>query len=173
MIFNQTYVSPPYSPLIWNDTGKYDYFYIDFKKPLTPFSTGMFIESVLVYGTAPITITALEKINATTYKVYANISGLIHGFVVMSKSPTRLKLITGKELPTFSSFTFVSGVSSYIDGGYYYEKTNYTGFVYITSYATPDISLCPNDEETIPSESVSFTLSLCSSVQETPTIVLT
>ena len=123
MIFNQTYVSPPYAPLIWNDTGKYNYFYIDFKKTLAPFSMGMFVESILVFGTAPITVTGVEKVNTTTYKIYANISGLIHGFVVMSKSPTRLKLITGKELPAFSTFAFVAGISSYIDGGYLYEIT--------------------------------------------------
>ena len=124
MIFNQTYVSPPYTPLIWNDTGKYNYFYIDFKKTLSPFSMGMFVESILVYGTAPITITALEKINATTCKVYADISGLIHGLVVMSKSPTRLKLSTGKELPAFSTFAFVSGIAAYLDSGYIYEIFN-------------------------------------------------
>lgn len=121
MIFNQTYVSPPYAPIIWNDTGHYDYFYIDFKKTLVPFSMGMFVESILVYGTTTIPITGMEKINATTCKVYANISELIHGLLVMSKSPTRLKLSSGKELPAFSSFMFVSGVSSYLDTGYNYE----------------------------------------------------
>lgn len=131
MIFNQTYVSPPYSPLIWNDTGKYNYFYIDFKKTVTPFTLGMFVESILVYGTAPITVTNVEKVNVTTYKVYADISGLIHGLVVMSKSPTRLRLTTGKELPSFSTFTFLAGISSYIDAGYFYESVLQTMLITI------------------------------------------
>ena len=176
MIFNQTYVRPPYAPLIWNDTGKYNYFYIDFKKTLAPFSMGMFIESSLVYGTAPITVTALEKVNTTTYKVYANITGLLHGVTVMSKSPTRLKLASGKELPAFSTFAFITGVSSYIDGGYFYEITQR---VEVSSFASAiidtliELSLHPSSTITPVYESISiFSKWAPVSITETTTVVL-
>lgn len=170
MIFNQTYVSPPYAPLIWNDTGKYNYFYIDFKKTLAPFSMGMFVESILVYGTAPITITALEKINATTCKVYADISGLTHGLVVMSKSPTRLKLSTGKELPAFSTFTFVAGVASYIDGGYMYDYCTYV----LNSYTASENVITTLCDVVYPEsiESIVYTSLLSNIVTENATITL-
>ena len=171
MIFNQTYVSPPYAPTIWNDTGHYDYFYIDFKKTLVPFSLGMFVESILVYGTAPITVTGIEKINGTTFKVYANISGLIHGLVVMSKSPTRLKLVTGKELPAFSTFTFVSGIVTYIDGGYIYEHIAYDFKIRMLTETT-DTAFWTAIDVGNTQDSVNYAFSV-SSTSETPSIILT
>jgi len=44
----------PYEPKVWNDSGEYSYFYIDFKQSLSDFSMGMLTESIIVHDSVQI-----------------------------------------------------------------------------------------------------------------------
>lgn len=142
MVFNQTYVSPPYVPRIWNDTGVYTYFYIDFKKPLAAFSIGMWVDSILIMGNALLTPTSVEKINASTYKVYVPLSDLYHGLFVTSKRPTRLYTEIGKEVPAFAVHMNVDGLSYYLDAAYIYDRISYINVM--NALEIQNVVLCAN-----------------------------
>lgn len=174
MIINRTSpgINKPYEPLIWNDTGIYSYFYIDFQKALGPLTAGMWQESIVVYGSGSITVTAVEKINASTYKVYANITNLPHGYTVMHKKTTRLTLADGATLPAFSIWALVTGQTSYLDGGYLYDGADFS--IPALDIATTEsiITWVPiNGGST--SDSINYTLEVLSSCTDTPNIVLT
>lgn len=126
MILNRTSpgINKPYEPLLWNDTGVYSYFYIDFLKDLAPFTIGMWNESIVVYDSVAIAVTAVEKISARVYKVYANITNFPHGYTVLHKKTTRLTLPDGSTLAPFSIHAFVTGQIVYLDGAYVYDLIN-------------------------------------------------
>ena len=113
-----------YKPTIWNDSGVYTYFYIDFRRTLQSFSLGMFNESVIVYDSQQVAVTRIEKTGTTVYKIYCDITNKIHGITVLNKKTTRLRFATGELLPVFSVHMFIEGQSAFIDGAYVYDPIN-------------------------------------------------
>lgn len=111
-----------YQPNIYNDDGKYTYFYIDFRRAMQAFSIGMLTESIIVYGSVQIPISRFEKINETTYKIYANIASLSHGITVLNKNASKLHFANGETVTAFSIHMFVAGQVAYMEGGYLYKK---------------------------------------------------
>ena len=125
MQFSVVHVGTEYIPTIWNDSEVYTYFYIDFLSPLQEFTFGMFSESIIVYDSVQISVTAVEKVSASVCKVYANIANLPHGVTVINKKTSKLKFSSGENVPSFSIHMFIAGQVAYIDGGYYCEKSAY------------------------------------------------
>ncbi len=117
-----------YQPNIYNDSGKYSYFYLDFRRAMEAFSIGMLTESIIVYDSTQIIITGFEKVNETTYKIYANIASLPHGVTVINKKTSRLHFANGDILPPFATHMLIAGQMSYMDGGYSFEKMQYAKF---------------------------------------------
>jgi hypothetical protein len=113
-----------YKPRIWNDSGIYDYFYIDFKGQLNDFSLGMFLESIIVYDSEQIIVTDINFISSGVYKVFADIEGKINGVTVINKKSTLLTFTSGRILPVFSTIFYVEGVTPYVRKAYIYEKVN-------------------------------------------------
>lgn len=112
-----------YKPLIWNESGVYTFFYIDFRYVVLPFSLGMWNESIVVHDDEQLNITKVEKVTGTLYKAYCNIADKIHGITVLNKATSRLHFSsTGERVPVFSVHTFISGIPSYDSTTYLYEK---------------------------------------------------
>lgn len=61
-----------YQPIIYNDTGVYDYFYIDFRRALEPFSLGMWNESIVVHDSVQLEVSGIE--NSWTQNPYTPIT---------------------------------------------------------------------------------------------------
>lgn len=102
-----------YEPLVWNDEGLYDYFYLDFKNPMEAFSVGMLTESIIVHDSEQLPITGFEKMSASIYKLYCNISDKVSGITVLNKATSLLSFSSGAQLPPFSVHTFIAGILSY------------------------------------------------------------
>ena len=51
-----------YEPVIYNDEGVYNYFYIDFLKAVAPFSLGMWNESIIVHDDAQIIVSDVKQV---------------------------------------------------------------------------------------------------------------
>lgn len=111
-----------YKPKIWNDEGVYDYFYIDFRRAMQEFSTGMFNESLVIHDSEQIKATAVEYISSGVCKVRCDISNRPHGITVLNKKTSRLRFATGERLPVFSVHMFIAGQPAYIDAGYLYDR---------------------------------------------------
>lgn len=113
-----------YQPIIYNDAGVYDYFYIDFRRALEPFSLGMWNESIIVHDSVQLAVTQVSEVSFGVYKVTCDISGKTHGITVINKKTSRLRFAsTGERVPVFSTHMYISGVLSYVDGGYIYDPT--------------------------------------------------
>ena len=115
-----------YEPEIYNDSGVYDFFYLDFKRVMETFSLGQFNESIIVFDSQQVSVSKIEKFSDTVYKIYCNLSTFIHGVTVLNKKTTRLKFSTGEVLPVFSVHTFIAGLSSYLDAGYLFDKCDFS-----------------------------------------------
>ncbi len=113
-----------YKPTIYNDSGIYSYFYIDFRRTVQAFSLGMFNESVIVYDSQQVSVTRIEQTGTTVFKVYCDITNKIHGITVLNKKTTRLRFATGELMPVFSVHMFIDGQSAYIDGAYVYNTAS-------------------------------------------------
>ena len=111
-----------YEPEAYNDAGVYNFFYIDFKRVMEPFSIGQFNESVIVSGTAVLPVTDVEQYSDTVYKVFCNISNQSKGVSVSHMKSTRLHFWDGTQVPVFSEWFSVAGLASALDAGYFYEK---------------------------------------------------
>lgn len=162
-----------YKPLIWNDVGVYTYFYIDFKKSMDDFSIGMWNESCLIFGITGITVTNVERVSASIFKVYANIANLIYGVVILNKKTSVLTFSNGEQLPAFAAHFYVAGIAPYIQLKYCYEKAvwgNRVFFSNATEVTDVDISAGSVDIEEI-SESATFVMPY-TSVTETPIVTL-
>ncbi|MEG1491966.1 MAG: hypothetical protein RR394_06915 [Oscillospiraceae bacterium] len=61
-----------YEPVIYNDTGVYSFFYIDFRRGLEPFSIGMLNESIIVTAGTQLAVTGVEQ--AWTQNPYSPVS---------------------------------------------------------------------------------------------------
>lgn len=129
-------ILPPYAPTIWNDSGVYTYFYIDFKQELTPFSVGMFNDSIIIHDSVQILATEVTYVSPGIYKVYCDLNGKTYGITVLNKVTTLLSLITGEPLPTFSIHMDVNGIVAYTRLKYAFDSVN-----------AKDIWLCENIAE--------------------------
>lgn len=114
-----------YQPVIYNDDGQNSYLYMDFRRAMQSFSMGQLSESLIIYDNAPIGITGFEKVTETIYKIFAALDRHPHGITVINKSASRLRFANGDVLPPFSVHAFITGQTSYIDGGYYYERLQF------------------------------------------------
>ncbi|MPM18014.1 hypothetical protein SDC9_64415 [bioreactor metagenome] len=110
-----------YKPLIWNDEGVYTYFYIDFRRAMEPFSTGMWNESVVIHDSEQIKATGVELVSMGVYKIICDISDRPHGITVLNKKVSRLRFSAGERIPVFSIHMFIAGQAQYIDVGYAYD----------------------------------------------------
>jgi hypothetical protein len=111
-----------YKPVCWNDSGVYDFFYINFKRGLSTFSLGMFNESIVVYDSEAVPVTGIEYVSNGLYKVYCDISNKTRGVTVINKKSTLLTTSNGYTLPVFSVIFYVEGLDTYIRRAYAYEK---------------------------------------------------
>ena len=139
-----------YKPTIWNDSGIYTYFYIDFRRVMAPFSLGMFTESIIVYDSATIYPSTVELVSGSTYKVYCNFSDKIRGVTVINKRSTLLSFASGRLMPAFSTMFFVAGLDTYVQKAYGYSIANIGDFVPsigITAIAIDDVLYTPNFED--------------------------
>lgn len=158
-----------YKPTIWNDSGVYTYFYIDFRRTVRDFSLGMFNESIIVYDSQQISVSQIEKIGATVYKVYCDLSNKIHGITVLNKKTTRLRFSSGEILPVFSVHMFIGGQSAFVDGAYVYEK-----LVFSTAFSeTEAVNVAVSSAFTIPAlyDSLHYTANF-GAVTDTATVRL-
>lgn len=112
-----------YKPLIWNDEGVYTYFYIDFRRAMEPFSTGMWNESVVIHDSEQIKATGIEFVSTGIYKIFCDIADRPHGITVLNKKVSRLAFSSGERLPVFSIHMFIAGQPAYIDLAYKYDST--------------------------------------------------
>ena len=117
-----------YRPRCWNEEGVFDCFYIDFKRGLSEFSPGMFIESIIVYDSESLPIRGAEYVSNGVYKVYCDISGRKQGVTVVNKKSTLLETAGGNVLPVFSVMFYVSGLESYVRKAYKYEHIDFSAF---------------------------------------------
>lgn len=114
-----------YEPTVWNDDGDFSGFYIDFKSPQAAFSTGMLIESLVVHDSEQIPITGFTYVSPGVYRVTADISGKVSGITVINKATSYLSFTNGKQVPPFSVFFYVSGITAYWRLKYLYDSTSW------------------------------------------------
>ena len=142
-----------YEPVAYNDAGVYDFFYLDFKRVMEPFSIGMFKESIIVSAAEVLPVTDVEQYGDTVYKVFCNISNQPKGVSVSHMKSTRLHFWDGTQVPVFSEWFSVAGLASMLDAGYFYEKaqidevmtaTENSNFVMLTPIVIPPISETAN-----------------------------
>lgn len=137
-----------YEPRVWNDEGVYTHFYIDFKGFIAPASTGMFAESVIVHDSVQLTITAVQQINATTYKIFCDISGKVSGITVLNKKTSLLTFTDGTKVKPFATHFYVAGIVPYVKMDYGYDAVEFSdaaGGSHLESVLTNAWTLLPND----------------------------
>ena len=122
-----------YEPVAYNDAGVYNFFYLDFRRVLEPFSMGMFSESIIVSASSALPVTDVEQYSDTVYKVFCNISNQPKGVSISNKKSTRLHFWNGEPVPAFSVWFGVAGQTIYIDAGYLFDKCDFTTFNTTTS----------------------------------------
>lgn len=131
-----------YEPTVWNDSGVYTYFYIDFRRALESFSLGMLTESLIVSdGVNNLTITGFKAVSVGVYKIYCNISNCPDGVMVINRKTTRLAFASGKSVPVFSTAFYVAGQVSYMRMKYIYETTHWPVFSF-SDTETETVDLC-------------------------------
>lgn len=114
-----------YAPIIWNDEGVYDFFYIDFKRALAPFSMGMLDESLILHDSVQFDISNFTYVSPGVYKIYCDLSDKIKGVTVMNKVSTLLSFSDGTPLPVFSTLFYVAGLVRYNRLPYCYDSAPY------------------------------------------------
>lgn len=117
-----------YKPIIWNDEGVYTYFYIDFRRAMEPFSTGMWNESIVIHDSEQIKATGIQFVSTGVYKIFCDISDRPHGITVLNKKVSRLAFSSGERLPVFSIHMFIAGQPAYLDLAYKYDRTDFSPF---------------------------------------------
>lgn len=132
-----------YAPRIWNDSGIYSYFYIDFKKPMASFSVGMITESFVVHDSVQLTITSIQKVSASVYKIFCDISGKTRGVTVLNKVTSFLAFATGEKLPPFSVHFYVAGLVPLMRLAYLYEPATF-GPISLTAGEQASVSIYDN-----------------------------
>lgn len=162
-----------YQPIIYNDAGVYDYFYIDFRRALEPFSLGMWNESIVIHDSVQLSVSKVVEVSYGVYKVYCDIRDKTHGITVINKKTSRLMFAsTGERVPVFSTHMFVEGQDKYLDGGYMYDKSNFN-FVLSITETTASTELYENVDTGSFYEHLSYDLVLHSNILESTTVALT
>ena len=115
-----------YEPKIWNDSGVYTYFYMDFKRSVADFSTGMLKSSLIIYDSVEMAIMGFERVNNTTFKIFADISNRPHGVTVTNKKTSLLVFASARKVPPFSVHMYVEGQAPFVNKAYAYEQALYT-----------------------------------------------
>jgi hypothetical protein len=159
-----------YKPIIWNDEGVYSYFYIDFRRAMEEFSTGMFNESIVVHDSAQLDVTNVEYISVGVYKITCNIADKVHGITVLNKKTSMLAFSNGQQLPVFSVHFWVAGVTPAERLKYLFSQVDYT--TPGTAMDKNDFTLWPVDDVNPGAESTSW-IEIASSITETPMLTLT
>lgn len=162
-----------YQPLVWNDSGVYSYFYIDFRRAMESFSTGMFNESIIVHDSEQLSVTGVTYVSTGVYKIQCDISGRNHGIAVVNKKTSLLAFATKEQLPVFSVHFYVAGIDAYERFKYLYDDADFPDLAAsITENASAALTSWIT-EDTI-SESEDFTNRFASAtVTEAVSITLT
>lgn len=126
-------INTRYAPLVWNDPGIYDYFYIDYKRAVGTFSYGRFRNSSALVGTTGELIPSnAEQVTPRVYKIHADISQelLVRVFYNEGRG---LVFSDGEAVPGF-------GVSFYVDGNQPYEPPYIydCGVLELPEFAAPE-----------------------------------
>lgn len=162
-----------YKPLIYNDSGVYTYFYLDFRRAMQEFSIGMFNESIVVHDSTQLSVTQITYVSSGVYKIWCDISGRAHGITVLNKKTSRLRFASGEQLPVFSVHMFIEGQDSYIDGGYIYESGTFdTGIHGDVVETIDDLDLWTAIDAGSISENTTFGFSF-GTITETTSVTLT
>lgn len=114
-----------YQPRCWNDEGIYEYFYIDFRQSMAPFSLGMWNESIVVHDREQLGVPQVGYIAPGIYKVWCDLSGRMHGITVLNKITSLLHFGSGRVLPAFSTHFFVAGIDAYKNLDYVYDTVRF------------------------------------------------
>lgn len=149
-----------YEPKVWNDEGVYDYFYIDFKRSVLPFSTGMFGESVVVHDSEQLPVTNVEYVSPGVYKIYCNIAGKVGGVTCMNKKTTWLKFADGRKVPPFAVHFYVAGLASYMRLDYTYEVSAFSNSASSAAGNIIDLALYSFQAEAQVNETVAGTTTI-------------
>ncbi len=144
-----------YEPILWNDEGVYTYFYIDFKRAMSPFSQGMLAESIIVYSDAQLPITGFSKVSGSVYKIFCDISNKPRGVLVFNRKSTLLTYTNGQKLPVFSTLFYVAGQTAQEPLDYIYEISNFIVYSGDSESEAYNFSLCELIETTL-SDSSTF-----------------
>lgn len=113
---------PPYAPTVWNDSGMFSYFYIDFRQSVELFSLGMLAESItlLAGGSVVLPITSFERLSNSRYRMYCNLAGQ-ETVAVVNKREGWLRFAGGERVPTFSQSLVIAGATGYFKPAYIYD----------------------------------------------------
>ena len=133
-----------YEPIIYNDEGIYSHLYIDFKRAVQPISFGMLTDSIVAYTTAELSITRVDRLSSSLYKVYCDISSKPNGVTIMHKTPTVLYFADGKQVPSFSVHFFVLGQPRNENLKYIYEIANVPELAMLSSTESALVSVYAN-----------------------------
>ncbi len=114
-----------YKPIVWNDDGVYNYFYIDFKKSMDFFSIGMFNSSIIIYSYDQLDVYKIEQISSTTYKIYCDLSNKPAGITILNKKTSLLSFVGRMTLPVFSIHMYIQGQEKLEQLKYIYDMYNY------------------------------------------------
>jgi len=117
-----------YKPIVWNDSGEYSYFYIDFKKSMEFFTLGMFNESIIVHDSEQLTVTGIEYISPSVYKIICEIRDKVRGITILNKKTSLLAFSGGVQLPVFSVHIFIEGQEKYYRLKYIYDRCDTSDF---------------------------------------------
>ena len=112
-----------YEPKIWNDSGVFTYFYVDFKRSLEEFSLGMLRESIVLHDSIQFEIKNFEYSAPGIYKVYCDLSDKTKGVTLINKAASLLNFASGRKVPPFSTMFYVAGLGSMVRKAYAYETT--------------------------------------------------
>lgn len=115
-----------YKPTVWNDSGVFGYFYIDFRRAISTFSLGMFNESIIVYDSERITVTDTNVVSTGVYKVFCDLTGKNRGVTVINKKTTLLSFVNGQPLPVFSVMFYISGIEPMMRMAYAFDLFDIT-----------------------------------------------
>lgn len=98
-------------PTCWNDVGHYDYFYIDYHLSLAGVTKGLFNLSTSVMSErGELEVTAVEQINATTLRVYCDMTNIFPGWVaVIGYNSSWLTYTSGVQVPEFGAAFWLDG----------------------------------------------------------------
>ena len=104
-----------YSPLVHNDTGIYDYFYLDYLYDLDPdLSFGRFVSATVIYGSESGVLFPdnIERVDAHTIKVYVGI-GSERRIRVFGSSDMGVNFSDGATVPSYGVGFYVDGIEPY------------------------------------------------------------